>query len=129
MLTPESKLRSEGPREEADAEWDKFDINPLFYAHISILQILKSPNMAFINGQTEAGLHCLVISVDQLERIVRADNMKIDEVAMATAKAEVEKEYGAESGTLKQSKLANAKLQILLKAVFSKSRKKVDVLV
>lgn len=128
-MTPESKFRYEQPREEADAEWDKFDINPLFYAHISILQILKSPNLAFINGMTEAGLHSLVISVDQLERICRANNMKIDEVALDAAKIEVEKEYGTETGTLKQAKLANAKFQIMLKAVFAKSRKKVDVLV
>lgn len=106
---------------------EKFEINPNFYAHIVITQTIKSPHLAFINGNREAGLTSLIFGVDQLERICKANKMlpkNYDE----DVEKEIEKLTDKE-GLMRQAKEANIKMQFLLGSVFSHRKHRVTPII
>lgn len=112
-------------------EMEKFEVNPLFYAHIVINQIIKAPQMAFINGQTESGLFCLVMGVDQLERVCRANGMVNEDEYISQVENEikelVENENSDTKGMVLEAKKANIKLQYMLEKIFKKKVKRADL--
>jgi len=106
----------------------KFEINPNFYAHIVIVQILKAPHLAFINGNREAGLTSLIFGVDQLERICKAEKY-VDDGYDDFIKKETENLKDERDGLVKDAKIANIKLQQLLGYVFKNRMHRVDLII
>jgi len=110
-------------------EVEKFEINPLWYCHLVITQIIKAPQFAFINGQEKAGLMALAIGVDQLEKIVIADKM-MDKEEYKKRVEEIKKDIEADKDSiLKEAKIANTKFQYLLEKIFLKKIRRVDMVV
>jgi hypothetical protein len=110
-------------------ELANFEINPLFYAHLVIIQIIKAPHLAFINGNDKAGIMSIILGVDQLEKIALADKLIAKEdykTAVETAQKDVKEE---KDNLMKDMRMANCKLQILLEKVFAKKLKKVDIVI
>lgn len=109
---------------------EKFEINPNFYAHITIIQILKAPHMAFINGNKDAGLTSLIFGVDQLERIVKAEKMLPEDY---DKKIKEDPSYPKTDPKVMQSvdlaMIANIKFQFLLKEVFAHRMKRIDAII
>jgi hypothetical protein len=84
--------------------------------------------MAFINGNTTAGLTSLIFGVDQLERICRAENY-VDAEYDKFVEEESKKFINERDSTIKDAKIANIKLQELLKYVFKNRMHKVDLII
>ena len=106
---------------------ERFEINPNFYAHIVITQILKAPHLAFINGNREAGLTSLIFGVDQLERICKA-NKYVEDGYDNDIKKEISK-LTDKDGLVKDAKIANIKLQELLRYVFKNRMHRIDLII
>ena len=110
-------------------ELEKFSINPMFYAHVVIMHVIKAPHLAFINGNDKAGIMSIILGVDQLERICKAEGVLEDKQYDADISKLTEDEKAKPDSLLKDAKIANAKLQILLKLVFKKKTQVVDIVI
>lgn len=91
---------------------------------------MKAPHLAFINGNKEAGLTSLTFGVDQLEGIVKAqkllpENYEADikkDPSYPTTKPETFQ-------AVDLARIANIKLELLLKEVFSHRMKRLDAII
>lgn len=101
-----------------------FQVDPLFYAHVVLMYVLRSPHMAFINGNKDAGIYSLVVGTGHLEKICQAQKLltpaQVTTLAALTLKMQ-------DQDFVKMASASNEKLEILLEAVFLKHRNKTDV--
>jgi len=107
---------------------EKFEINPNFYSHIVITQILKAPQLALINGHEETAMTSLIFGVDQLERICKANKI-LDKDYDEQIKKESEEIKKEKEGTVKTARLANVKLQFLLEAIFKHRMRRTEPII
>ena len=119
-------------RMEEIKELSSFEAHPLLYAHMIIKQVIKSPHMAFMQGETKAGFYSMVFGVDQLERVCRAEgSLKVvwsEEEEYQKRKQEIEKDEDLKDGVIKSAKIANLKLEFILSKLFKQRSKNVDVI-
>lgn len=113
---------------------EKFEVNPLYYAHVVMLQIISKPHLAFMNGNVEAGLQSLIIGVEHLERICRADGIiKADtykeELAKAMSEVGIDTSDGKKLNTSELAKLANIKLELVCTSLFKKKGARISATV
>lgn len=112
---------------EGDYGFSNFNMDPKFYSHLVLRQVLKAPHWSFANGQINAGLLSIVIGVDQLENIclakqwIEKGEFEKDE-AYKEEIAEIEK--NEKDDLTKQAKKANVKLRYLMEKIFKKGLNK-----
>lgn len=98
-----------------------FGINPAVYMHVTIKQILSAPHQAFTTGNIEAGINSFVMGVNQLEAILKADELFKGDYPAVTGLIEyknpsIQEEYGN----------AQKKFKHLLELAFSTRTKELE---
>jgi len=113
---------------EEKEEYARYEIEPMFYIHLIIRQIIKAPHMAFMNGQIESGLTSIIIGVDQLEKLCRAnDFFKAEENEKSEYDKKVDEINESNKGErlIDQATKANMKFEYLLREIFKHRVKEV----
>lgn len=90
-------------------------INPDFYIHNAILKAQS----ALVNEDVKAGFLQFRILVENIEIMCRAANMMTNEYTEQIDQFVGSTEYQEKSTEIKQVSLANKKMELLLKEVFS----------
>jgi len=109
-----------------------YNIDLMSYANLIIIQIIRAPHYAFMNGNHEAGLNSIVFGVDQLEHVCISakviDKKKYeDEVKVKREDLKKDEAYLESSKLLQQAKMSNLKFEILLTAIDTKKPRKVEL--
>lgn len=109
-----------------------FEMNPQWYAHLCINQIIRAPQLAFMNGADKAALMSIAYGVEQLESICISNNMlKNREDYEMFVKDRKEKIEGFDKldKLVQNAKVANIKFEYLMRLVFEKSISDVEIVV
>jgi len=99
---------------------EEFTVDPNKYTDLVITEAIKALPKALEKGSARDGLIALVLAVDQLENICKARNLITDddkEYKEAFEKAK--KQIKEKDLWVKQAKLANVKLRLLLERIFA----------
>lgn len=105
----------------------QFTLNPDYYAHLAIEQAIGAIPNAMKEGRKD-GIVTLMLTVDQLENIVKAKGFLEDD----TEYLEEIKKFSdglEDSGEIKMAKVSNFKLKLLMGMLFGGQLKKGDLLV
>jgi len=110
-------------------EFAKYEIDPMFYAHTLIKQIIKAPHVAFMQGNIEGGMLSRSMGIKDLESLCEAEGFfdlkKEDDEYNNEVKKINEMFTDEKNSSMREFKRANEKLKLLLKEVFKHRVKEV----
>lgn len=97
-------------------------IKPNFYIHMALLMAQRTLMISVFKSDIRDGIVAYSILIEHIEMLCRASEYLSDDYDQAIKDFKADKEYiGINNDTLKNAKLSNYKLQMLMKEVFSRS--------
>jgi len=129
-------IKSKIPLNREKQPWDKgsfekFEIDPNLYTHLCIIEALQAIPKSVESGKIENGFMALSNAVHQLEQILKARNMLLEDEPEFEAEIEAEKKRLQDSGIsdslMLDAKIANFKLKKLLAKAFGVKAKAVEM--
>lgn len=124
------KNRMQSRNKNWDEEYKNFEIDPDYYTHTAIMNILEASSLAFSNGENiKDGLMNLVMEVDKLEGLLFADGTMDPEDATYATQVRVYRESLDKSSPIyiNDAKVANYRFRLLYNRVMRTGDKKLDL--
>lgn len=113
-----------------DEEYKNFEIDPDYYTHTAIMNILEASSMAFSNGESvKDGLMNLVMEVDKLEGLLFADGTMDPDDPDYSTKVRAFRESLDKTAPvyINDAKVANYRFRLLYNRVMRTGDKKLDL--